>query len=81
MISMKTSFFYIGLFTFLCFFSHDYFALEMKKLDDPPAKTQKPSIFEDIFVLPQLNQEPLVLPETSPQGKLDFGSKNTACVS
>lgn len=74
--------FWIGLFILLCFFSHDYHALEMKKLDSPPSKVEVPSIFEDIFVLPELNQEPLVLPESSPQErKLDLGSKNTACVS
>ena len=78
---MRTSVFLVGLFTFLCFFSHDYYGLEMKKLDSPPSKVEVPSIFEDIFVLPELNQEPLVLPESLPQGKLDLGSKNTACVS
>ena len=86
--SMRKLVFWPCFFTFLCFLSHDYFGLETKRLEAPvptsaPVKAEKKSIFEDIFVLPELNQEPLHLEESAPPRKdneLDLGSKNTADV-
>lgn len=72
--NMRKMVFWVGFFTFLCFLSHDYHALEMKKLDAP--KQDAPSIFENLYPLPELDLTPWILPE-SPL-KLDPHDKNSA---